>query len=1127
MKRLMTMLGFAGLWVAALPLLAETGTVGDCTYNYIDNGDGTVTLSRYDADGDWVDEPISPSPVGEFTVPEMIDGKRVVAIGDRVFDAYYGMTSLIIPASVTNMTVDAVLYSYNLTNITVATENAVYKSVDGILYTKDGKTLVACPRAKGGDISIAVGTERIGPYAFYNNNALIAVAIPDGVKVIGYSAFNFCYNLTGVTLSASLKVIEDNAFVNCSNESFTSVTIPAGVVSIGAQAFGDCSYLATVTFAGVEGDVEIADTAFIATPYDGAKPFSLIVDEWGNLVGIHGTAPENLALADYLNGQELTRIADNALSAEIYNTASTTNIVVPEGVTWIGYSAFASDAALASVTLPNTLQSISYGAFTDCTSLRAIRIPPAVTYVDDNAFYGCTNLTVYAPSTLGDTCSVPEEDGCKIEYYELPECTVTFDANGGTANGEAIAEVVVLQGRTLDNWPMPYREGYDFAGWFDPDGKRMRYNFVVAEDVTFTARWLAVSPWYRETCYLGEEDEQIGVAVIGADRTVVTNGVLTIPAILTALNDNGEEVEMPVVGIRSYAFEEWDQVDSLVLPESVKMVEGYAFGRCSSLTNVTFLGNRDLIDMNIRYAFAQTPWLDAQPFTWMTSEEDGEVYLDGFYGSPVPDDTLVIPADVTAIRPSALPYWYTVSDGDGYRRFLGWYTAAEGGVQVDAGRWNGEVVEIAGGTTLYARWEAAEPEWSFDVEDGQAIIWGNAVLLVGDVAIPASVTVEEDDGDGNVTDVPYPVVAIAEDAFCDTEITSVTIPASVTNIGDWAFEDCANLTNVVFVGGMAGIEMRVASAFYGTPWLEAYLASLPAPENDDQADAVQIAGASGRATGTNMGAGIEDGEPLFDFADSTATVWWRWTAPTSGPFMFTTQGSSFDTVMGVYTGTTVDSLVTVVEDDDEGPDSTSAVVFDAVAGTTYYICVGGYAEHVGDIVLSWNVDKGVIVKAGDNIVAENGDGSYTVTAPVGGELTEDDVDGIEVKARLDGEWVYTTDGYDVVFDGGVITVSLKKPEVDTDVDPAAKDPDDKSGFLVDPDMVFVAAEPDVGEGETLGALPVKAVPGLWYRASWGDSLHGMTTGEAVQADDAELCLGVIRQDGASGFYKVSVSDHAQ
>ena len=1048
------------------------------TYNYIDNGDGTVTLSRHDANGNWVDEPISPLPVGEFTVPEEIDGKRVVAIGSDVFDGCADMTSIVIPSNVTDISVYALNDAFVLTNIMVVAENPAYKDIDGILYTKDGKTLVTYPRGKGGDVIVAAGTE-----------------------CIGYGAF-------------------------CYNGNLTSVSFPAELKRIDGEAFSHCYNLEVVTFAGAEGDVDIADTAFVGTPYDAAKPFALIVDEWGNLVGIHGVARENLVLADYLNGQTLTGISGNALSAGNYYTASVTNIVVPEGVTWIGDYAFAADAALENVTLPTSLQSIGYGAFSYCTSLRAIRIPAGVTSVN-NAFYGCENLTVTAPSTLRDTFSVP--DGCTIEYYEVPECTVTLDANGGTVNGDANAEVVVLQGRMLDNWPMPYREGYDFAGWFGPDGKRLQYNFVVTENVTFTARWLTASPWYRETCYQGENGEQIGVAVVGAESIVMTNGVLTIPATLTALNDNGEEVELPVVVIEGSAFEDWRRIETLVLPASVKVVEAYAFGWCHSLTNVTFLGNQDLIEMDVGYAFAHTPWLDAHPFTWMTSEEEGVVFLNGFYGSPVPDDTLVIPAGVTAISSHALPYWNTVSDGDGYRLFLGWYTAAEGGERVDRDMGSpGIIVEIAGGTTLYAHWEAVEPEWFFDVEDGLAIITGNAVSLVGDVAIPASVTVEEDDGEGYITEVSYPVVAISRRAFYGAEITSVTIPASVTNIGNWAFEDCANLTNVVFAGGMEGIEMRVASAFYGTPWLEAYLASLPAPENDDLADAAQIAGASGRVTGTNIGAGIEDGEPLnLDDYESTATVWWRWTAPASGPFMFMTQDSSFDTVMGVYTGTFVDSLVTVAEDDDGGPDSTSAVTFDAVAGTTYYIAVGGYAENVGDIVLSWNVDTGVIVEAGDNVVAANGDGTYTVTAPAGGELTEDDVYDIDVKARLDGEWVYTTDGYDIVFGGGVITVSLKKPEVDTDLDPDTKDPDDKSGFLVDPDMVFVAAEPDVGEGETLGALPVKAVPGLWYRASWGDSLHGLTTGEAVQADDEELYLGVIRQDGAAGFYKVSVSDHAQ
>ena len=56
-------------------------------------------------------------------------------------------------------------------------------------------------------------------------------------------------------------------------------------------------------------------TAFVGTPYDAMKPFSLIINEYGNLVGIHGTAPENLVLADYLNGHTLTCIAGSMAEA--------------------------------------------------------------------------------------------------------------------------------------------------------------------------------------------------------------------------------------------------------------------------------------------------------------------------------------------------------------------------------------------------------------------------------------------------------------------------------------------------------------------------------------------------------------------------------------------------------------------------------------------------------------------------------------------------------------------------------------------------------------------------------------------------------------------------------------------
>ena len=389
------MLGLSGLLIAALPLLAKTGPVGVYTYNYIDNGDGTVTLSRYDADGYWVDEPISPAPVGEFTVPEMIDGKLVAAMGSDVFNGM-NLTSIIIPAGVTNLSIWTFGNTYNLTNITVASDNPVYKSVDGVLYTKDGKTLVAWPQGTGGNVVVVSGTECIGDAAFNNNYKLTSVFLPNG-----------------------LKTIENDAFAYCQNLDFTSVTIPASVETIGDYAFRNCSNLSTVSFLGSEGDIDIADTAFAGTPYDAMKPFSLIINEYGNLVGIHGTAPENLVLADYLNGHTLTCIAGNALSAESYNTASMTNIVVPEGVAWIDGYAFYGCAALESVTLPTSLQSIGYGAFSYCTSLRTIRIPAGVASVN-NAFYGCENLTVTAPSTLRDSFSVPEEDGCRIEYYEVP-----------------------------------------------------------------------------------------------------------------------------------------------------------------------------------------------------------------------------------------------------------------------------------------------------------------------------------------------------------------------------------------------------------------------------------------------------------------------------------------------------------------------------------------------------------------------------------------------------------------------------------------------------------------------------------------------------------------------------------
>ena len=133
LRKLLLLVGGV-MFAMTLPLMAETKTVGDYTYNYIDNGDGTVTLSHYDENGNWIDSCISPAPVGDFVIPAEIDGKSVVAIRGDIFPDYR-LTSITVPASVANWAVGALYQAGNLTNITVAADNPFYKDVDGILYT--------------------------------------------------------------------------------------------------------------------------------------------------------------------------------------------------------------------------------------------------------------------------------------------------------------------------------------------------------------------------------------------------------------------------------------------------------------------------------------------------------------------------------------------------------------------------------------------------------------------------------------------------------------------------------------------------------------------------------------------------------------------------------------------------------------------------------------------------------------------------------------------------------------------------------------------------------------------------------------------------------------------------------
>ncbi len=129
------------------------------------------------------------------------------------------------------------------------------------------------------------------------------------------------------------------------------------------------------------------------------------------------------------------------------------------------------------------------------------------------------------------------------------------------------------------------------------------------------------------------------------------------------------------------------------------------------------------------------------------------------------------------------------------------------------------------------------------------------------------------------------------------------------------------------------------------------------PPNDSFSNPQQISGSSGSVSGTNVEAWYDNSATIASNVGGRS-VWYRWTAPARARVTIDTVGSDFDTLLGVYIGTSPFSLTSIAEDDDSGGGRASRVTFDAVAGQEYMIAVDGYAYEInaatGRIAIQWS-----------------------------------------------------------------------------------------------------------------------------------------------------------------------------
>ncbi len=763
---------------------------------------------------------------GDITIPEKIEGHRVVGIRDKVFEGSSDVRSVTIESS------------------TLSVPDNAFKNCQNLASVK------------------LVGVKRVGDNAFYNCKNLTSAEMQN-VDTIGASAFART-GLRSLDLGGLESVsIGRNAFDYCTD--LESVKFPDEVsFPLGGNSFLG-SGVRNIEFGTLSPDISLISVFGADNKVEKITAKSLEYVPAAFCVGMKKLRQFTVEeLADKNIGDYAFRDCGNLIGFDVggavtglgrevfYNTAITS--IDLSNINEIDAMAFYNCRALEDITLSATLETIGDSAFFGCASLRSVTLPVSTKAVGDSAFEECSRLTTVNLNDAISRIGARAFCGTAVTKIVFPD---TVDTIGGAAlkDADALVELKTPHFNTREN---PETLSYLFGGDVPPSLARV--------NITLDA---SVS----EGMFNGMRNIR---------EVVLPDGLQEISAYMFASCESLEKVNMPaeLTAINPYAFSGCSSLAEIEFPDGLKHISEYAFSGCSSIETLVvpkgvtvdpcafyaMYGLKDLTvyttevagDVGIYRLFSTSYSGVPNSLETVTLAEGSAVPDYAFYGLPSVN-TVNIPVTVTTIGSYAFSHCrnlahITLPDGLTSIGSYAFYDcialnalllpdgleSVESHAFTDSGITYMDVPAntdlsygalygmnaltalaindiVSGGetTTLNALFGATPPLMLESVEIGAAtaiadssFAWFPSLKTVTIQGTPTSIESSAFEGCSALTDISLPttVTAIGDRAFrlCES-LTSLSLPRAVTSIGVRAFDGCTALQSVEFPAALRTI----------------------------------------------------------------------------------------------------------------------------------------------------------------------------------------------------------------------------------------------------------------------------------------------------------------------------------